>query len=257
MILQELNTFTSVDGVIKISEVDKDYEISCNNLRRRERRNYSDDEIRLLPFASPKNPHREEWNLRAKSFMRFRAHLTSKCDSLQILDLGCGNGWVSAQLGKNLKNNYYCVDIHLTELLLGAKIFKSENIKFILADIFQMSFPRSSFDLIILNSSIQYFKDLRILMRELFYLLKNDGEIHLLDSPIFYQSELEFEKNRSINYYNSLGFPKMHEKLFHHTYERLNDYNYKILFNPNSITNKIFNFAFNKDSPFPWIMITR
>ena len=94
-------------------------------------------------------------------------------------------------------------------------------------------------------------------MRELFYLLKNDGEIHLIDSPICDQDELVFEKNRSLNYYNSLGFPQMNEKLFHHTYESLKDYNYKILFNPRSITNKIFNFAFSKDSPFPWIMITR
>lgn len=257
MILQELNTFTSVDGVIKISEVNKELEANFNNLKRREKRNYSDDEIRHLPFASPKNLHREEWNLRAKSFMRFRTHLTSKKDSLQILDLGCGNGWFSAQLEKDFKHQYYCVDINLTELLLGAKIFKSKNLQFILADIFEISFPRSSFDLIIFNSSIQYFKDLRILMRELFYLLKSDGAIHLIDSPICHQSEFEIEKSRSVNYYNLLGLPQMKEKIFHHTYENLDGYNYKILYNPKSIKNKIFNFAFTKDSPFPWIMITR
>jgi ubiquinone/menaquinone biosynthesis C-methylase UbiE len=257
MILQELNTFTSADGVIKISEVDKELEANFNNLKKRERRNYSADEIRLLPFASPKNPHKEEWNLRAKSFMRFRTHLSRKRGLLQILDLGCGNGWFSAQLEKNFKHQYYCVDINLPELLLGAKIFNSENLKFILADIFEISFPRSSFDLIIFNSSIQYFKDLRILMREMFYLLKNDGEIHIIDSPIYYRSELDYEKTRSVNYYNTLGLPEMNENLFHHTYESLTDYRHQIHFNPKSITNRIFNFAFSKDSPFPWIMITR
>lgn len=257
MILQELNAFTSVDGVIKISEVNKELEVDFNNLKKREGRNYSEDEIRLLPFASSKNPHKEEWNFRAKSFMRFRTHLSGKRGSLQILDLGCGNGWFSAQLEKNFKHHYYCVDINLPQLLLGAKIFNSENLKFILADIFEISFPRSSFDLVIFNSSIQYFKDLRILMREMFYLLKSDGEIHLINSPIYFQSELDHEKTRSANYYNSIGFKKMNEKLFHHTYESLNDYNYKILYNPKSITNRVINFAFSKDSPFPWIMITR
>lgn len=36
--------------------------------KEKENRIYSDDEIKLLPYASKINPHKNEWALRSKSF---------------------------------------------------------------------------------------------------------------------------------------------------------------------------------------------
>ena len=257
MILEELKQITPVNGVLKISEVDESYEKIIFKIKIIENRIYSDDEVKLLPFASKLNPHKTEWDLKAKSFLRFKNYLSQKKSGLNILDLGCGIGWFASKILKEQNHNFYCVDINFTDLKQGARIFQSDHIKFIHADIFAVKFPRSSFDIIILNSSIQYFQDLSVLMRELFYLLNPYGEIHIIDSPFYEDDELIIAQKQDYRYYEMMGFPQMKEKHFHHTYKSLKNFNHKFLFDPRTITNKIVSLAFSKDSPYPWIVIKR
>lgn len=257
MIIEEFLDIAPVNGVLTISDVDESFEKTYLQIRKKEKRIYRDEELRLLPFASRLNPHKEEWNQRAKSFLRFKKYLSKKKSGLNILDLGCGTCWFASQILRESDHNFYCVDVNLTELRRGAKLFSSEKIKFIYADIFQVKFPRSSFDMIILNSSIQYFPDVRILMRELFYLLNSYGEIHIIDTPFYEDDEVEFARNKTLQYYDSIGFPKMKEKYFHHTFRSIKDFNHYYLYDPRGLTNKIQSIAFGKDSPFPWIMINR
>jgi hypothetical protein len=65
------------------------------------------------------------------------------------------------------------------------------------------------------------------------------------------------EKNRTLKYYTSLGFPEMASKYFHHTLEDFKYLRYNYLYNPNSLKNKLSGFIFEKDSPYPWITVTR
>ncbi len=257
MILEELNHIVSVNGVLKISEVDESYEKMVLKIRKLEKRIYTDDEVKLLPFASRLNPHKNEWELRTKSFLRFKDYLSKRNSELNILDLGCGSGWLASKILKEHNHNFYCVDINLTDLERGARIFSSEQIKFIYADLFSVQFPRSSFDLVILNSSLQFFPDLRNLMRELFYLIKSYGEIHVFDTPFYQDDEIEFARNKIIRYYESIGFPQMSSKYFYHTLKGLSSFNTKILYDPDKIKNKLSRIAFGNDSPFPWIVIKR
>lgn len=257
MILEELKHIVSVNGVLKISEVDESYEKLMMKMRKLEKRIYSDDELKLLPFASKLNPHKNEWDLRAKSFLRFKDYLSKRDPNLNILDLGCGSGWFASRILKEQNHNFYCVDVNLTDLEQGARVFSSDKIKFIYADLFAVQFPRSSFDLVILNSSLQFFPDLKILMRELFYLLKSYGEIHIIDTPFYKEDELDFVKNKAIRYYESLGIPQMSSKYFYHSLKNLSSYNIKILYNPDGIRNKLSRIAFESDSPFPWIIVKR
>jgi ubiquinone/menaquinone biosynthesis C-methylase UbiE len=257
MIIEELKQFTPVNGVIKISDVDESFEKVYHRIRKLEKRNYSDEEVRLLPFSSRLNPHREEWNFRARSFLRFKKYLSQKKSGLNILDLGCGNGWFAGKILSEQNHNFYCVDINLNDLTQGARIFSSENLKFIYADLFAVKFPRSSFDLVIMNSSIQYFPDLKILMRELFYLLNSYGEIHILDSLFYDDEEIVFAKNKSDRYFELLGFPQMKGKIFQHSYRTLNKFNHNFLYDPRTFTNKLLRAAFGKDTPYPWIVIKR
>jgi ubiquinone/menaquinone biosynthesis C-methylase UbiE len=149
------------------------------------------------------------------------------------------------------------VDINLHQLQQGARIFTSNNINFIYADLFSIKFPRSAFNLITLNSSIQYFPDLKTLIRELLYLLPSYGEIHILDSPFYNDEDVFAIKNKILGNYQLIGFPQMKEKIFFHTYKSLDKFNCRFMYDPRKIVNKFLNIAFSKDSSYPWIIIRK
>src|SRR5215203_4755336 len=70
-------------------------------LRKKEQRLYTDEEVRNLPQVIAAHPHFKEWQLRKKSCGRLIEYLDQKNKPLHILEIGCGNGWLSAQLAKN------------------------------------------------------------------------------------------------------------------------------------------------------------
>lgn len=249
-----LDPISLQDGVYVLSEIRQDFETIYLKVREKEKRIYADEELLNLPFASNSNPHKEEWKLRAKSFKRFTKYLQTKNNSLNILDLGCGNGWFSGQLSKSYNHYYYCVDLNLKELKQGRKNFKAEKLKFIYADIFSTEFPDAFFDIIFVNAAVQYFPNFKQLINRLLLLLSENGEIHLIDSPIYSEDGAKKAKQRTMDYYSSLGFPEMSGNYHHHSWNELKDFNYKILYNPSTIKNKLKKF-FTDDSPFPWIRI--
>lgn len=242
------------DNVYVLSEIKQDFEAIYLKVREKEKRIYSDTELSNLPFASNSNLHKAEWKLRAKSYKRFKKYLNSKRQNLNILDLGCGNGWFSGQLSNSFDHIFYCVDVNLTELKQGRKNFKSDKLNFIYADLFSFEFPQSFFDVIIVNAAVQYFPDFKQLISHLRLLLNEKGEIHIIDSPIYSEDGAIKAKKRTITYYSSLGFPEMSGNYYHHTWNELKDFDYKILYDPSGIRNK-FKKIFISDSPFPWLII--
>ncbi len=257
MTLQEISQLPADDGVYIFEKEQTLFEEYYLKVRQKEKRLYSDDEVKLLPFASSLNLHKSEWDRRVKSFLRFKDYLKKFKQSIDILDLGCGNGWFTGELSKFFDHRFYCIDLNLYELKQAARIFKNENLKFIFGDIFKMKLAKSSFDLIALNSSIQYFDDINKLLKELLFTLKLDGEIHIIDSPFYESEQVDKAKKRSETYFNSLGFPKMKEFYFHHTYESLIDFNSQILYDPRKFKNKLLSFTFKSGSLFPWVKIKR
>lgn len=257
MIIEEFKELKAINGVVRISEVDETFEKLYLQVRKKENRIYSDDEIKLLPYASKLNPHKNEWSLRTKSFMRFKEYLSQKKTKLNILDLGCGNGWLAGQLVKEFEHNYFCVDVNLAELEQGARVFENKNISFIYSDIFKTSLAANTFDLVIINSALQYFQDVSALMKELFFISKTYGEVHIIDTPFYHPDEIMAAKNRTLKYYSSIGYSVMASKYFHHTLEEFKYLRYSYLYNPNSLKSKLSKIIFDQDSPFPWILVTR
>lgn len=246
---------TLQNGVYILTEIQNDFESIYLKVREREKRVYSDDELQNLPFASDYNYHKKEWKIRAKSFSRFKKYLETKKSSLNILDLGCGNGWFSGQLSKSFNHKFYCVDVNITELKQGRRVFDKDNLIFIYADVFSVEFPVSFFDVIILNASIQYFSEIKTLLNKLFSLTKVNGEIHIIDSPIYPEGEVENAKKRTHDYYNSIGFPEMIKNYFHRSWNEFSVYDFEILYNPSSVKRKLKKMFLINDSPFPWIRI--
>lgn len=253
----DLNKYTTDEGVVLLSPVRNDFENLYIKLREKERRVYSDEEVKHLPFANPSNPHKNEWQLRAKSFIRFKEYLQKKNENLNILDLGCGNCWFCGQLSKTLNHNYFCVDVNLFELKQGRRVFISNQLKVLYADIFTAQFPSSTFDLIIINSAIQYFSNMKNLIDRLISLIKENCEIHFIDSPFYNKPEIENAQKRTSDYYKNLGFPEMSNHYFHHSYDEISSYKYNLFYNPRSFKTKLSKIFRSNDSPFPWIVINK
>jgi ubiquinone/menaquinone biosynthesis C-methylase UbiE len=253
----KLNSEVLKDAVYILSEINNEFESVYLKVREKERRIYSDEELIKLPFASDTNPHKKEWDLRTKSFLRFKDYLVSKKENVNILDLGCGNGWFSGQLSKTFTNNFFCVDVNQGELKQGGKVYNSEKIKFIYADIFKADIPSAFFDVIIINAAVQYFPDIKRLLEKLLNLIKENGEIHIIDSPFYSETEVDYAKKRTIDYYRSIGCPEMTKNYFHHSFSELSEFNCEVLYNPKSFNKKVMRLFSIKDSPFSWIKITR
>ena len=252
-----LNKTKLKSGIYFLSEIDNTFESIYIAVRENEKRVYSDKEVRLLPNTSSSNSHKEEWKMRRRSLQRFTNYIQKFNDKLNLLDIGSGNGWFSANIADKSSINVYALDINKFELEQAAYVFNFKNICFIFGNIFDNIFAEHSFDIITLNSSIQYLDDLNKLIKRLFFYLKDNGEIHILDSPIYNRNELADAKERTARYYISNGFPEMAKHYHHQTFDELKDFNYKILYDPKAVQNnlkKIFGF---KDSPFPWIRITK
>ena len=235
-----------------------DFENSYIQLRRKENRVYEINEVRKLPLISKNSPYYSEWKIRQKSIQRVVDYLTEKKKGLTILEIGCGNGWLSNVVSSITDSKTIGLDVNLFELTQASQAFgEVGNLSFLHADLFDEIFVERSFDVIILAASIQYFPDLTKLFNRLFELLNNEGAIHILDSPIYKSGQLDSAKKRSVECFTSVGYPEMKDYYFHHSFDILDKYNFEIKYNPQSINNRILRkYIFRDLSPFPWIKIT-
>jgi len=178
-------------------------------VREKEGRLYSDDITARLPNISTDHPLRDEWQARADSLRRLLRYLGRLPQPLSILELGCGNGWLSGKIGLLPGVRVWGLDRMGIELTQAARLFKADKVAFLSADIFMPPFVPGSFDIIILASVIQYFPDLPALIRSVYPLLAPQGEIHLLDSPLYTEAQIASAQARTLDHYAALGFPEM------------------------------------------------
>jgi ubiquinone/menaquinone biosynthesis C-methylase UbiE len=223
-------------------------------LRKKEQRFYTDDEVRSLPQITASHAHYKEWLLRSRSCKWLIRYLGKKRKSLHILEVGCGNGWLSAQLAKNISGQVVGMDINKEELAQAERVFSAiSNLKFIQGDIRSAPLGQDSFDIIIFAASLQYFSSLDEIIRSAFQYLKADGEIHIIDTLFYRASHVAAARQRTKDYYNSLGFPEAADYYFHHCLEDLDHFSAKILYNTASWVHR---FTKNK-SPFFQVCIKK
>ncbi len=220
-------------------------------LREKENRLYTDGQVKQLPFIKSSHTHYTEWVTRQRSTTRLLNYLRKNRKQAAILETGCGNGWLCARLGELSGATVTGIDINESELTQAKRVFQTRtNIQFLAGDIGDMAFEKS-FDIIVFAASIQYFPFLNQTLEKAFSIMNPGGEIHILDSPFYAGSEIEDAQRRTSNYYRSIGYGGMIPYYFHHSIESIENYEYKILFDPNWILNKV---PWRKD-PFPWICI--
>lgn len=226
-------------------------------VREKEGRLYSDDVVAKLPLFPKNHVLSDEWQARFRSAQRLRKYLSQKNAQLKILDLGCGNGWLSNFLTQD--NHFvFGIDQNLFELKQASRVFnENKKLFFLKADIFSAPFLKESFDIILVASAVQYFPDLTKLLKTLFHYLKPNGEIHILDSSFYTDNEIPQAIRRSEEYYSSLGFPEMSKYYFHHRISELQKFSPKWLYRPNLFSLRLKQILRKAISPFPWVVIQK
>jgi SAM-dependent methyltransferase len=224
------------------------------NVRAKEGRLYSDEVVKRLPAVPEDHPLRSEWGARAASSERLVAYLRRSRRPVTILDLGCGNGWLSHRMACSGIASVVGLDRDSPELRQACRVFSSEeSLSWISADVFLAPFASSTFDFIVIASAIQYFADLPCLVIALLPLLAAGGEIHILDSPLYSVEEWPAARERSKHYYERLGFPEMASRYHHHISGVLDAYNPTWLYVP-QLEDRARRDQL-RDSPFPWICL--
>lgn len=238
-----------------VSEFEKSY----ISLRTKENRIYNDTIVQKLPDYEIEDPQLStEWKIRKKSAERLKKYILKHFPNGSILEIGCGNGWLCNYISTQ-NNTIFGLDITINELFQAGKLFyKPNKIQFLFGDLFRINFLENSFDIILLASSIQYFTNLSDLINKSLAFLSDNGEIHILDSNLYNEEEIDKAKIRTKDYYDRIGFPEMEKFYFHHSIEELYKFKTKTMYDPKSKMQKLTNTIFNEgQDPFPWIKILK
>lgn len=233
------------------------FEAAYIAVRKAEQRIYDDAVVRHLPRIDASHPLAREWAIRENTLKKFRHHLQRSRRFRTLLDIGCGNGWMSHHISTVKNCRVIGLDLNRPELEQAVRVFgTSEKLTFVYGDILRDDFPAAGLDVILLASSIQYFPDVSLLLDRLLSLLKPGGEIHILDSPFYASAEIPAAQERSRQYYQEMGYPEMAGQYFHHSRESLTAYNPKLLHQPGTIAARVRQrIKGTPESPFPWFYI--
>ncbi|HMJ69891.1 MAG TPA: class I SAM-dependent methyltransferase [Cyclobacteriaceae bacterium] len=243
--------FKNENGVYYQLDFDgSEFEQQYTDIRTKEGRMYDDDIVRLLPAVAKEHPLYHEWAIRSHSARRLVGQLKKeKCRSL--IEVGCGNGWLTNYVRRHLDIPVCGVDVGKAELSQAARI-GGDKAAFVFADIFSEAMAGVTADAVLLASCIQYFPDVRALIGK----LRKIGTIHIIDSPVYSGGKAVEAKARSANYFRSMSTPGMEKFYYHHERSVFEGLGAEFLYDPSNITGKL-NKVFVNGSPFPWIRIGR
>ena len=246
--LRIINGYLLNDNSLEENEFEKLY----ISLREKELRIFTDREVRKLPEVSKTHPHFKEWKVRKNSCRKLLKYVKQKGHICNILEIGCGNGWLSAQLAAATRGEVTGIDINRIELKQAKKVFASrKNLNFVAADIRNGIPGDKKYDLIVFAASIQYFDSFKEIINTALQYLTLQGEIHIIDSHFYLPEKIFAARQRTKKYFSEIGFPEMSDYYFHHSLREFQSFNYTVLYNPHSWINKI---SFRKN-PFHWIVI--
>jgi SAM-dependent methyltransferase len=224
-------------------------------VRAKEGRVPDDQVVRLLPDTPPDSPLRQEWSMRKRTLKRLKKHLLRKYGEapIQILDLGCGNGWMANRLAENPNWQVTAADVNMVELEQADRLFARDNLQFVFADILDNNLPAGHFQVVVIAGALQYFPDLAPVMQALFRVLAPGGVIHIIDSPVYPNETAKIAAaQRTRDYYRSHGLEAMADFYHHHTWANLQPFPFV---NLNSGFRAWWLQKLKVWTPFPWVEV--
>lgn len=241
--------FVFENGIYRQVGLDREeFEQEYINARTKEGRMYEDDIVRKLPNIPRDHALYNEWKLRTNPARNFAAYLkVNNCRS--IVEVGCGNGWLTNFIQNTLGIPACGIDIEKRELYQAARISKGKS-TFVYADIFSDALTGLKADAVLLAACVQYFPDVKQLITR----LRDIGTIYIIDSPVYKNGKADGAKARSAAYFGSMGAPGMEKFYYHHERKEFDEFKPEYLYDPEAplwwVLRRIF-----KSSPFPWIKI--
>jgi len=225
--------------------------------REREGRLYSDASVAALPNVPATDALRSEWRQRADSAARLVVAVGRRPRPIEILEIGCGNGWLSNLLAQIPGASVVGLDATAVELDQARRVFAGRsNLRFVRADVRAAAPPEPVPDVIVLASVIQYVADLPALIRQLLGWLAPDGELDLLDSPLYRTADVAAARERSRAYYASIGVPEMAGTYHHHDWHELDGFAFEARHRPDSARARFERRVHRRHrSPFPWLVL--
>jgi len=221
-------------------------------LREKEGRLYKDEEVAKLPAIGKDHLYHNEWEIRERSLKKLMNYLKRKGDELAILEVGCGNGWLAAQLAAVTKAKVTGIDVNGAELEQAKRVFHHiPNLEFIHCGLDGEALQDTNFDVIVFAASIQYFSSLKKIIKAASAYLTLQGAIYIMDSVFYRQHEIAAARQRTRDHFNSKDCEEMSAFYFHHSMEELKRFNPIILHDPSFLLNR-FNLHKN---PFYHVVI--
>jgi SAM-dependent methyltransferase len=168
----------------------RDYE----TVRRAEGRGANDPAwYRALPFADHSGCFSEDWRIRARSYATLLDRVIvplekARDGALTIADLGAGNGWLSNRLVER-GHALTAVDLLVNEFDgLGAHVHYLTKFTPVQAEFDRLPLESDQFDLAVFNGSLHYSTDYTITLSEALRLLKTNGQLVIMDSPVYHET---------------------------------------------------------------------
>ena len=156
---------------------------------------------RALPYRDLTGRNSGQWAIRGRSYRYFERKILSPMErklgrSLDVLDLGAGNCWMSYRLSLR-HHRPVALDIFVDAMDgLGAARHYGQRFPLLEAEFDHLPFSTSSFDLAIFNASIHYSTDYKHTLNELRRILRPHGHCVIIDSPVYLRHE-DGEKMRA------------------------------------------------------------
>ncbi len=152
-----------------------------------------------------------DWKIRARSFDAFMQTLKvfeRPLGSLNILDMGAGNGWLSNRLATR-GHAVAAVDLTVNDFDgLGCHKFYETKFTPIQAEFDHLPFADGSQDIVLFNASLHYSTDYEATLREALRALTETGLLVVLDSPVYRDpaSGAEMVREREAQFSQRYGF---------------------------------------------------
>ncbi|MGA7669496.1 MAG: methyltransferase [Nitrolancea sp.] len=143
-----------------------------------------------LPFEDLTGRFRADWRIRATTYRTFVDRVISPLEiklrrPLRVLDLGAGNCWLSNRLAER-GHSVAAIDLMTNDSDgLGAHRHYATSFIPIQAEFDRLPLGSLQADIAIFNGSFHYSTDFEETLREALRVLRADGEVVILDSPIY------------------------------------------------------------------------
>ena len=101
----------------------------------------------------------------------------------RVLDVGCGHAGRSIELARRNNCEFYCLDLDRAALIQARRTARDcqveKKLEFLLADVTQLNFPSTCFDLIIFKASLHHLLSWKAILSRARDWLKSGGTIYL------------------------------------------------------------------------------